>query len=192
MSTFEKVHSEDLHNNGVEEIILGGGCFWCVEAAYQMVPGVKSVVSGYAGGHVKNPDYKLVSSGTTGHAEVVKIIFDPSAVSLRELIDIFWVVHDPTTPNRQGADIGPQYRSIIIMSDETKQRPIIEASLKDAQKKFSSKIVTELVSSAVFYPAEDYHQNFYRNNTFHPYCRAVIDPKLEKVKNHLGVKHDNR
>ena len=183
ISAHAQANSDDAR---LEHIILGGGCFWCVEAAYQLVPGVKSVVSGYAGGHVENPTYKQVTTGTTGHAEVVRVSFDPEVTSLREILDIFWVAHDPTTLNRQGADVGPQYRSIIIMEDEAAQRPIVEASLNEAQKKFRAPIVTDVSGPAKFYAAEDYHQNFYRDNTMHPYCRAVIAPKLEKIKTKLG------
>lgn len=163
---------------------LGGGCFWCVEAAYQMVPGVKRVISGYAGGTVPNPTYEQICTGRTGHAEVVQIEYDPSQISYEKLIDLFWEAHDPTTLNRQGADTGTQYRSIILFSNE-EEKAAAEKSKATAQAKFRNPIVTEIVPLKTFYPAEDYHQDFYKNNPGHPYNRAVTVPKLEKFKKAL-------
>lgn len=163
---------------------MGGGCFWCVEAAYQMVPGVKRVISGYAGGTVPNPTYEQICTGRTGHAEVVQIEYDPSQISYEKLIDLFWDAHDPTTLNRQGADTGTQYRSIILFSNE-EEKTAAEKSKTAAQAKFPNPIVTEIVPLKTFYPAEDYHQDFYKNNPGHPYNRAVTAPKLEKFKKAL-------
>ena len=166
-----------------ETATLGGGCFWCLEAIYQNVKGVSLVVSGYAGGSVDNPSYQAVCSGTTGHAEVMQITFDPDVISYDNILYIFWRMHDPTTPNRQGADVGTQYRSIIFYHDETQQE-IAEHSRKqaDASGLWDNAIVTEVVPLTRFYPAEDYHQNYYRNNPRQPYCTMVIDPKVDKFK----------
>ena len=166
-----------------ESATLGGGCFWCLEAIYQNVNGVSLVVSGYAGGSVDNPSYQAVCSGTTGHAEVMQITFDPDVISYDNILYIFWRMHDPTTPNRQGADVGTQYRSIIFYHDETQQE-IAEHSRKqaDASDLWDNAIVTEVVPLTRFYPAEDYHQNYYRNNPRQPYCTMVIDPKVDKFK----------
>lgn len=162
-------------------LVLGGGCFWCVEALYERMDGVQSVVSGYAGGATPNPSYKAVCSGTTGHAEVVKIEFDPAVISLRSLIDFFWEAHDPTTLNRQGADVGTQYRSIILYADD-EQEKAAKASLEAAQAKLEKPIVTEIAPLEDFYPAEVDHQDYYRNNPNAPYCRFVIAPKLKKLE----------
>lgn len=163
-----------------EKIILGGGCFWCLDGVYRKVKGVKNVVSGYAGGKTENPTYESVSNGNTGHAEVTQIEFDPNIIKLEQLLDIFWQIHDPTTLNRQGADEGTQYRSIILYSNED-QKIIAEKSLKAAQQFYTDPIVTEVKSLDEFYPAEDYHQNFYESNRNYPYCRIVIDPKVKKL-----------
>ncbi len=159
---------------------LGGGCFWCVEAVYERLPGVVSVTSGYAGGTKENPSYDEVTSGRTGHAEVVQIAYDPTKVRYEEILRLFWEAHDPTTLNRQGADVGTQYRSIILVADENERRAA-EESKAAAQAKFSSPIVTQIAPLTKFYPAEEYHQDFYRNNPGHPYNRAVIQPKLQKL-----------
>jgi peptide-methionine (S)-S-oxide reductase len=161
--------------------ILGGGCFWCVEAVYQTVPGISSVISGYAGGNVPNPTYEDVCTGRTGHAEVVQIGYDPDKISYAEIVDLFWKAHDPTTLNRQGPDAGPQYRSIILYEDEA-QKTIAEKSKAAAQTDFKDPIVTEIVPLKEFYPAEKYHQDFYTNNPNYPYSRAIIGPKLEKFE----------
>ena len=164
-----------------ETAVIGGGCFWCVEAVYERVNGVLSVESGYAGGDIPNPSYEQVCNGTTGHAEVVKITFDPAIISFSEIIDIFWKAHDPTTLNRQGADRGTQYRSIILYEDEAQKRQA-EESLKRAQPLFDRPIVTEIKELAVFYSAEDYHQDYYERNPYGGYCRVVITPKLNKLE----------
>ena len=162
-------------------VIVGGGCFWCVEAVYQTVPGILSATSGYAGGKVPNPTYEQVCTGRTGHAEVVQIEFDPARISYEQVIDLFWKAHDPTTLNRQGADVGTQYRSIILYENE-EQKTAAEKSKAAAQAQFKSPIVTEIVPLQVFYPAETYHQDFYDKNPDYPYSQAVIAPKLEKLR----------
>ena len=162
-----------------ERALIGGGCFWCIEAIYHRVKGVKSAVSGYAGGEGVNPSYKAVCSGTTGHAEVVEIVFDPTEISFSEILDIFWVIHDPTTLNRQGADAGTQYRSVIYYLND-KQKTVAEASIAQAQNDFDSPIVTELSPAATFYAAEAYHQNYYDLNQSQGYCQVVIAPKVQK------------
>lgn len=162
--------------------VLGGGCFWCLEAVYLKLPGIRSVVSGYAGGDVPNPSYEQVCTGGTGHAEVVLIEYDPERVTYDTILDYFWKSHDPTTLNRQGPDHGTQYRSIILTTSE-EQRRRAEASLQaaDASGRFRRKIVTEVVPLGEFYPAEDYHQNFFARNPDVAYCRLVIEPKMEKL-----------
>jgi peptide-methionine (S)-S-oxide reductase len=161
--------------------ILGGGCFWCVEAVYENVPGILGVISGYAGGKVPNPTYEEVCTGRTGHAEVVEINYDPGKISYDKILDLFWKAHDPTTLNRQGPDSGPQYRSIILYEDEA-QKAIAEKSKAAAQADFKDPIVTEIVPLEELYPAEKYHQDFYANNPNYPYSRAIIRPKLEKLE----------
>ena len=163
-----------------ETATLGGGCFWCVEAVYERLPGIISVVSGYAGGQTENPTYEEIGTGKTGHAEVVQIAYDPAKISYEKIIDLFWEAHDPTTLNRQGADTGPQYRSIILTENADQMR-IANESKARAQTKSKSPIVTEIVPLTKFYPAEDYHQDFYRENPMHPYNQAVIRPKLKKL-----------
>jgi peptide-methionine (S)-S-oxide reductase len=160
---------------------LGGGCFWCVEAVFERLPGILSVTSGYAGGTKENPTYDDICTGRTGHAEIVQIEFDPEKVSYDKIIDHFWDAHDPTTPNRQGADVGTQYRSIILTTDDN-QALLARASMERAAPKFKSPIVTEIVPLETFYPAEEYHQDFYRRNPMHPYNLAVIRPKLKKLE----------
>jgi peptide-methionine (S)-S-oxide reductase len=165
--------------------VLGGGCFWCVEAVYQGKPGIKSVVSGYAAGANPNPTYEEVCTGQTGHAEVVKIAFDPSVISYDKIIDLFWDAHDPTTLNRQGADRGTQYRSIIIAQTPA-QRVAAETAKASAQARFRDPIVTEIIDTTEFFPAESYHQDFTARNPNHPYVQSVIAPKLEKLKSKSG------
>lgn len=162
---------------------LGGGCFWCLEAVYQEVDGVTSVVSGYAGGHVPNPSYRQVCHGTTGHAEVVQVTFDPSVVSYLDLLEIFFTIHNPTTTDREGADIGPQYRSIILYHTD-EQREAAEALIDELETEgvFDDPIVTEVEPLDAFYPAEEKHQNYYRRNPSLPYCQAVITPKVNKLR----------
>jgi len=164
-----------------EKAVLGGGCFWCIDAIYHGQPGIKSVVSGYAGGSVARPTYEQVCTGTTGHAEVVEITFDPALTTYEKVLDLFWDAHDPTTLNRQGADAGTQYRSIIV-AQNSGQLAAAEKSKAAAQPKFHGKIVTEIVEGKEFFPAEEHHQDFYERNPNYPYSRAVIAPKLEKLK----------
>lgn len=159
---------------------LGGGCFWCIEAVYERKDGVISVTSGYAGGKIPHPDYKQVCTGTTGHAEVVQIKFNPEVISYEEILDLFWAAHNPTTVNRQGADVGSQYRSIILYHNEEQKR-IAEQSKARAASQFSEPIVTEIKALENFYPAEDYHQDYFQKNPGQPYCSVVIRPKLEKL-----------
>jgi peptide-methionine (S)-S-oxide reductase len=170
-------------SNHLETTTLGGGCFWCVEAIYQDVKGVHSVVSGYAGGHVKNPTYEQVCAKTTGHAEVTQFTFDPDVISFEDILYIFWRTHDPTTLNRQGADVGPQYRSVIFYHDDEQKRIAEKSKAEtDASNLWKDPIVTEISPITEFYKAEDYHQNFYRSNPYQPYCRAMIDPKVRKFR----------
>ena len=165
----------------LEKATLGAGCFWCVEAVFERLDGVQSVVAGYAGGAKPNPTYKEVCTGTTGHAEVAQITYDPAKISYEKLLDVFWEAHDPTTLNQQGADVGTQYRSVIFYNDE-KQKLVAEKSKKEAAKKFSDPLVTEIKPLTHFYEAENYHQDYYNNNQNAPYCRLVIKPKLDKLK----------
>lgn len=164
-----------------EVITLGGGCFWCLEAIYQDVIGVEKVVSGYSGGHVPNPTYEQVCGKRTGHAEVVQVSFDPDLISRDDILDIFWRIHDPTTPNRQGNDVGPQYRSIILYHNEA-QKKAAERTQAAASDLYPNPIVTEIVPFEVFYEAEDYHQNYFKDNRMQPYCMMVIDPKVRKFR----------
>ena len=165
----------------LEKATFGAGCFWCVEAVFERLDGVQSVVAGYAGGTKANPTYEEVCTGTTGHAEVAQITFDPAKVSYEKLLDLFWKAHDPTTLNRQGADVGTQYRSVIFYHDE-RQRLAAEKSKAEAAKHFSEPIVTEIKPLDKFYEAENYHQDYFRNHPDAPYCRFVIKPKLEKLQ----------
>lgn len=164
-----------------ETATIGGGCFWCAEAVFQRIPGVKSVTSGFAGGTVPNPSYEEVCTGKTGHAEVIQLKFDPSLITYEKVLEIFWEAHDPTTLNRQGGDSGTQYRSIILYSDDA-QKKIAEKSKADAQKHIKDPIVTQIVPLEAFYSAEDYHQNYFNlNKDKNPYCTFVITPKLKKL-----------
>ena len=173
--------TEKNSTNSTETITLGAGCFWCTEAVFQQIPGVISVKPGYMGGKTKNPTYEQVVTGETGHAEVAQIIFDPAKVKLEQILDIFWVAHDPTTLNRQGADVGTQYRSAIFYESEA-QKNVAEKSKVKAAAKFEDPIVTEITKADVFYVAEDYHHNYYeRNKNKNPYCQVVIAPKLRKL-----------
>ncbi|MEY4487867.1 MAG: hypothetical protein RIQ79_375 [Verrucomicrobiota bacterium] len=164
-----------------ETLVLGGGCFWCVEAAYELVPGVLAAESGYAGGARANPSYEQVCTGVSGHAEVVKITFDPAKVTRDQLVDFFWDIHNPTTLNRQGNDEGTQYRSVIYYANEA-EKAVILASRDRANPAWDGKIVTEISPLPTFYPAEAYHQDYYRNNPSAGYCRVVIKPKIDKLK----------
>ena len=167
----------------IEICTLGGGCFWCVEAVYLQLNGILKVVSGYSGGTAKNPTYKEVCYGKTGHAEVVQVHYDPQVISFEEILEIFWTAHDPTTLNRQGNDVGTQYRSVIFYHHEA-QKQIAEESIRNvASELWDDPIVTEVKPLEIFYPAEPYHQDFYRLNPGYGYCRVVIDPKINKVRN---------
>jgi peptide-methionine (S)-S-oxide reductase len=173
--------TESNLKNKIEIADLGGGCFWCMEAVFERLPGVISVTSGFAGGTTENPTYREVCTETTGHAEVTEIAFDPAKVSYAKLLEVFWQAHDPTTLNRQGADEGTSYRSIILYRDE-KQKLVAEKSKLDAQNNFHNPIVTEIVPLKKFYKAEDYHQQYYDNNSSAGYCQVVIAPKLQKLE----------
>jgi peptide-methionine (S)-S-oxide reductase len=166
-----------------EVATLGGGCFWCLEPLFKALKGVDSVVSGYAGGHVANPTYRQVCNGNTGHAEVVQITFDPTVIGFRDLLDVFFTMHDPTTKDRQGADVGPQYRSIILThgpeQEATARQAIAEV---DRARLWGAPIVTEVAPLDVFYPAEDYHQDYFQTNPSQGYCRVVIAPKVAKFR----------
>lgn len=166
-----------------ETAIFGAGCFWCVEAIYERVNGVQSVKSGYAGGHVEDPTYRQVTTGTTGHAEVARLEYDPNVISYEELLEVFWHTHNPTTKDRQGADVGPQYRSVIFYLNE-EQKEIAEKSLNktDASDLWEDPIVTEIEPLSNYSEAEDYHQNYYENNPNAGYCSIVIAPKIAKFK----------
>jgi len=164
-----------------EVATFGGGCFWCLEAVFEETRGVLGVVNGYAGGEVQNPTYEQVCSGTTGHAEVVQITFDPTVISYEALLKIFWLIHDPTTLNRQGNDVGTQYRSVIFYHDE-QQKEQAEASIKAFSTKFLKPIVTEVKPLELFFKAEAYHQNYFKNNPNHGYCVFVVSPKVQHFK----------
>ncbi len=177
----------ETKERGLEVTTLGGGCFWCLEAVFDQVRGVEDVVSGYAGGKVAHPSYERVCTGTTGHAEVVRVAFDPSVISYREILDIFFSVHDPTTLNRQGADIGTQYRSVIFTHNAA-QRETAEAVMRDLEdrKVFRDPVVTQVVPLEAFYPAEDYHQEYFAHHPERAYCAAVISPKVAKFQKHFA------
>jgi peptide-methionine (S)-S-oxide reductase len=169
-------------NTSVETAVLGGGCFWCLEAIFDRVEGIIRVVSGYAGGHVEKPTYEQVCTGSTGHAEVVQITFDTRLISYGELLDIFWLAHDPTTRNRQGNDVGPQYRSIILYHNEEQKKTAQESMARAPQTlKLTRPLVTELLPLKVFYAAEEYHKDYYDHNRAAPYCTYIIHPKLQKL-----------
>ena len=164
-------------------ITLGGGCFWCVEAVFEKIHGITKVVSGYSGGSKENPTYQEVCSETTGHAEVVQLSFNDEVINLDTILEIFFAHHDPTTLNRQGGDVGTQYRSVIFYHNENQKQIALETiKYLDEQKFFSNKIVTEVMKIENFYIAEDYHQSFYQNNPYQPYCQFIINPKMEKLK----------
>jgi len=166
--------------NHFEKATLGAGCFWCVEAVFERLDGVQSVVAGYAGGATPNPTYQEVCTGRTGHAEVAQVTYDPAKISYERLLDVFWETHDPTTLNRQGADVGTQYRSVIFYHDE-KQKHASEKSKTEAAKNLEDPIITEIQPLTHFYEAENYHQDYFRNNPNAPYCVFVIKPKLKKL-----------
>lgn len=176
-------NSKTKSSSNLETITLGGGCYWCVEAVYENLAGVKSVVSGFSGGKVANPTYEEVCTGTTGHAEVVQITYDKNITDINEIFKVFFTVHDPTTLNRQGADVGTQYRSVIFYKNDEQKKAAesIIAELNKA-KAYSNPIVTKIEPIRAFYKAEDYHQNYYANNKNQPYCKMVIQPKIEKFE----------
>lgn len=172
---------------GLELITLGAGCFWCTEAVFQRLEGVEKVVSGYAGGIIPNPSYKQICTGTTGHAEVINVYFDSKVTSLESLLEVFWGTHDPTTLNRQGGDVGPQYRSSIFYYDESQKETAskLKAEL-NGQKVFDKPIVTEITAFSNFYPAENYHQDYFNLNGMQPYCQFVVRPKVDKLKKYFA------
>ena len=170
-------------NRKIEIVTLGGGCFWCLEAVYDQLEGVLDVVSGYAGGHIPNPDYESVCNETTGHAEVVQVTFDPAEISFKEILEIFFTTHDPTTLNRQGADVGTQYRSAIFYhSKEQKTKAEQVITEIEAAEIWPNPIVTEITSLDTFYPAEDYHQEYFQRNPYQGYCQIVVAPKVAKFR----------
>lgn len=173
----------------LETAILGGGCFWCLEAVFDLVDGVEAVVSGYCGGHVDSPGYREVCTGTTGHAEVVKIVFDPARVSFRDLLEIFFTIHDPTTLDRQGNDVGPQYRSVIFATTDA-QRETACALIDELgrQQAFAAPIVTRVEAAPAFWPAEVEHHDYYAKHSQQPYCQYVVAPKVEKFLGRFGAR----
>ena len=176
-----------MDKNNLQQITFGGGCFWCVESCFNMLKGVESAISGYSGGHKDNPTYEEICTGETGHAEVVQITYDPAIISYDQLMDVFFFLHDPTQLNRQGNDIGTQYRSVIFYKDDTeKQRAENSIKESEASGKWSGKYVTELAPFEKFWPAEQYHQGYYHVNPNQPYCSAVVGPKIQKFKKHFG------
>lgn len=179
----DEAKATETTSAGMEEATFGSGCFWCTEAVFQQLKGVKSVVSGYSGGRTKNPTYSEISNGNTGHAEVIRVTYDPKIVTFADLLEVFWKTHDPTTLNRQGADRGTQYRSVIFYHNEA-QHQLAKDYLKklDASGAFDAPIVTEISPLKEFYPGEAYHQNYYRDNPDKPYCTAVIKRKVDKFK----------
>ncbi len=173
----------------LETATLGAGCFWCVEAVYQNLRGVASAVSGYMGGALEHPTYEAVCSGQTGHAEVVQLQFDPAVISFDDVLYIFWRTHDPTTLNRQGADCGTQYRSVIFYHSPEQQAAAVAAkAVADASDLWADPIVTEIAAASAFWPAEEYHQNFYRLNPNQPYCALVIDPKMQALRRQFAAR----
>jgi len=173
-------------NTNLHTATLAGGCFWCLEAVFDEVKGVHSVESGYAGGHVDNPSYRAVCNGDTGHAEVIQVHFDPNIVTFRDLLNVFFAIHDPTTLNRQGGDVGTQYRSAIFYHDD-EQKMIAEELIRDlnSQQIWDRPIVTEVAKLDKFYIAEDYHQEYFARNPYQPYCQAVVAPKVSKFRKHF-------
>lgn len=178
-----KAAGQPAAGDTLETATLGGGCFWCIEAVFQQLQGVEEVVSGYAGGRMEDPDYESVCEGDTGHAEVVQVRFDPQVLTYRDVLEVFFTVHDPTTLDRQGADVGEQYRSVVFTHspEQERQARAIIAEL-EAEKAFDRPIVTQVAPAPRFYPAEDYHQDYYRRNPAQGYCQAVIRPKLAKFR----------
>lgn len=184
-SNIEPLEEADMSDQSgiLETATLGAGCFWCVEAVFQRLEGVESVRSGYSGGEVKNPTYREVTTGRTGHAEVIQLTYDPTVITFDEILEIFWQTHDPTTMNRQGADIGTQYRSAVFYhNEEQRSKAEYYKQQLNSEGVFPNPIVTEITEFDSFYPAEDYHQDYYNLNGSQPYCTYVIDPKVEKLK----------
>ena len=175
-----------MAQNTTKQITLGGGCFWCIEAAFEDAIGIESVVSGFSGGEVKNPAYREVISGKTNHAEVCNITYNPQIISLKNILEIFFLIHDPTTINRQGNDVGKHYRSIILYHYDEDLNLIKDELEKYNKMYFENKIVTEIQKLKAFFPAEKYHQQYYKNNNDQPYCKLVIEPKLQKAKSLLS------
>ena len=181
ITTMDKAMKDE--SNQLDTATLGAGCFWCVEAVFERLEGVVSVESGYSGGNIKNPAYREVTTGRTGHAEVARIVYDPEVLSFDEILEVFWQTHDPTTLNRQGADVGTQYRSVVFYhSDEQREKAEFYKQQLNESGAFDSPIVTEISPLTNFYPAEDYHQDYFNNNSQAPYCQFVIVPKIEKMK----------
>jgi|TARA_B110000263_G_scaffold243609_1_gene250541 methionine-S-sulfoxide reductase len=180
------METNKLNQENLKEIVLGGGCFWCIEAVFEDVKGVKSIINGYSGGKIKNPSYREVSNSKTNHAEVCKIIYDEKKINLNIILEIFFLSHDPTTLNRQGNDIGKHYRSIILYNNQ-EEKQIIKDYIKDINSNlFSNNIVTETKQFEAFYKAEDYHQDYYKYNKEQPYCKIVITPKITKARRQLS------
>ena len=179
-------HIKSMNTNNIEIAIFANGCFWCTEAVFLQLKGVSKVESGYIGGEVPNPSYKEICTGTTGHAEAIKITYDATEISFVDLLDVFFATHDPTTLNRQGYDMGTQYRSAVFFQNET-QKELTEKMIKvlDEAAVFENPIVTEIAVNDLFYPAENYHQDYYNNNKTQSYCVAIINPKLEKLRSHF-------
>ncbi|MBN1597434.1 MAG: peptide-methionine (S)-S-oxide reductase MsrA [Bacteroidales bacterium] len=187
LKTIAMSNPVNKQNDKSETATFGAGCFWCVEAIFERVNGVKDVQSGYSGGHVKNPTYKEVCTGTTGHAEVCRITYDPEIISYPDLLEIFWQTHDPTTPNRQGNDVGTQYRSVIFYHNNAQKNAAVE--MKKRLNKagiWKNPVVTQIVPLEIFYPAEDYHEDYYSNNPDQPYCSFIISPKVKKFEKAFG------
>ena len=184
LSLIFNLQNNNLSNNQ-KEIVLGGGCFWCVEAVFDGIKGVEDITSGYSGGKIKNPSYKEVSSSLTNHAEVCKITYNKEIISLENILEIFFLSHDPTTLNRQGNDVGKHYRSIIFFSNKEEQKNILEYIKKIDSTLFDNKIVTEVAKFEAFYLAEEYHQDYFKLNENQPYCKFVISPKVNKARKQL-------
>ena len=180
-------NNKTMDKENLEYITFGGGCFWCVDSVLDLLKGVESTTSGYAGGHTKNPTYEEVCTGETGHAEVVQMAYDPKIISYEQLMDVFYFLHDPTQLNRQGNDVGTQYRSVIFYKDDAEKVKAFEGmKVSEATGKYSGKYVTEFTKLDQFYPAEQYHQGYYEANPTQPYCSAVVGPKIAKFKKHFG------
>ena len=180
-------NNKTMDKENLEYITFGGGCFWCVDSVLDLLKGVESTTSGYAGGHTKNPTYEEVCTGETGHAEVVQMAYDPKIISYEQLMDVFYFLHDPTQLNRQGNDVGTQYRSVIFYKDDDEKAKALAAmKVSEATGKYSGKYVTEFTKLDQFYPAEQYHQGYYEANPTQPYCSAVVGPKIAKFKKHFG------